>query len=284
MTPTVERLPRTLRCAERRVTLPRPLRIVSFLAPNLLGLYEYLARAIEEQLDYPTQLMTAASYADIADADLAFLCSLAYVEMASQGKAPVEPLAAPVLCGERYGGQPIYFSDVIVRRDSPFQSFADLRGRSWAYNEPRSQSGYGITRQRLLELGETGGYFGRVVQTGWHERSLRQVLAGEVDASAIDSHVLAVSLRDEPKLAAQLRIIDSLGPSTIQPVVANRRLPDYLKIELRTLFLAIADKPAARQVLRRAFIECFVAVDDSSYDDIRAMRGAAAAANFLELK
>jgi phosphonate transport system substrate-binding protein len=286
MTPTVERLPHSLRRAERHTpaTLPRPLRIVSFLAPNLLDLYQYLARAIEEQLDYPTELTTAGSYAAIADADVAFLCSLPYVEMASQGKAPVEPLAAPVLCGERYGGRPIYFSDVIVRHDSPFQSFADLRGRSWAYNEPRSQSGYGITRQRLLELGETSGYFSRVVQTGWHERSLRQVLAGEVDASAIDSHVLAVALRDEPQLSDQLRVIDSLGPSTIQPVVVSTRLPDALKAELRTFFLMIADQPRACQVLRRAFIESFVAVDDSSYDDIRVMRGAAAAANFLELK
>jgi phosphonate transport system substrate-binding protein len=284
MTPTVERSPRTVGRVERPATSPRPLRIVSFLAPNLLDLYEYLARALEEQLDYPTELTTAASYADLADADVAFLCSLPYVELADQGEAPVEPLAAPVLCGDRYGGRPIYFSDVIVRHDSPFQSFADLRGRSWAYNEPRSQSGYGITRQRLVEMGETSGYFGRVVQTGWHERSLRQVLAAEVDASAIDSHVLAVALRDEPKVAGQLRVIDSLGPSTIQPVVASCRLPDSLKAELRTFFLTIADHPPARQVLRRSFLERFVAVNDTSYDDIRAMRDAAAAANFLELK
>jgi phosphonate transport system substrate-binding protein len=279
MLPTAERLPR----ASHSATL-RPLHFVTFLAPNLLDLYQYLARRVAEQLDYPTELTTAESYADIHDADLAFLCSLPYVEMAGHGDSAIEPLVAPVLCGERYNGLPVYFSDVIVRRDSPFQSFADLRGRSWAYNEPHSQSGYGITRQRLLELGETRGYFGRVVQTGWHERSLRQVVSGEVDASAIDSHVLAVALRDEPDLAARLRIIDSLGPSTIQPVVVSSRLRDSFKAELRALFLTIADDPQARQVLRYAFIERFVAEDDSAYDDIRAMRDAAAAAHFLELK
>src|SRR5262249_20926425 len=98
------------------------------------------------------------------------------------------------------------------------------------------------------------------------------------------SHVLAVALRDEPELAAQLRLIDSLGPSTIQPVVVNSRLPDSLKTELRALFLTIADDPQGHQVLRHAFVERFVAVDDSAYDDIRAMRAAAAAAHFLELK
>jgi len=92
-----------------------------------------------------------------------------------------------VLDGDRYGGRPIYFSDVIVHRDSAFRSFADLRGRSWAYNEPLSHSGYGITRYHLLRMGETGGYFGEVIEAGFHEESIRMVARGEVHASAIDS-------------------------------------------------------------------------------------------------
>ena len=46
----------------------------------------------------------------------------------------------------------------------------------------------------------------------------------------------------------------------------------------------MADEPKACCVLQSAFIERFVAVDDSSYDDIRAMLRAAKAANFLALK
>jgi ABC-type nitrate/sulfonate/bicarbonate transport system substrate-binding protein len=55
-------------------------------------------------------------------------------------------LAAPLPAGARYGGKPIYFSDVVVRRDSPYQTFADLRGVTWGYNEPGSQSGYNVVR------------------------------------------------------------------------------------------------------------------------------------------
>ena len=79
------------------------------------------------------------------------MCSLPYVEFERRVSRRRVPIAAPVLRGERYGGRPIYFSDVIVHRDSPYRSFLDLRGRSWAYNEPLSQSGYGITRYHLLE-------------------------------------------------------------------------------------------------------------------------------------
>src|SRR5262249_19708899 len=147
---------------------------------------------------------------ELDSADVAVVCGLAYVERALRGDCPVEPIAAPVLRGARYGGRPIYFSDVIVRRDSPCRNFADLRGRSWAYNECHSQSGYGITRFVLARDGQAKGYFGRLVDAGWHERAVRLVATGECDASAIDSHLLAVIFRDGPDLVKELRIVDIL--------------------------------------------------------------------------
>jgi phosphonate transport system substrate-binding protein len=261
--------------------IPRPLRFVSFLAPNMYPVYEFIARYVGEVLDWPTALSVGSCYEETPDrADVAFLCGLAYVEMSRW----VEPLAAPVLCGERYGGRPVYFSDVIVHRNSPWQTFADLRGRSWSYNEPHSHSGYGLPRYHLVRLGETAGYFGRVVAAGWHECSIRWVADAVVDASAIDSQVLALALRDDPGLAWRLRVIATLGPSTIQPVVAARRLPAPVKEGVRAALLAMGQDPLAREGLGRGLIERFAAVGDGAYDDIRAMRAACAAASFLALR
>jgi hypothetical protein len=86
-----------------------------------------------------------------------------------EGISPAVPVAAPVLQGARYGGLPIYFSDVIVHADSGISSFSELRGRTWAYNEPLSQSGYGVTRYHLLSIGETGGFFGEVIEAGFRD-------------------------------------------------------------------------------------------------------------------
>ncbi len=262
------------------------LRFVTFLAPILYPLYEFITRHAGRRLGLATELAVGSSYAELGgeEVDVAFVCGLPYVELACGGEAPVEPLAAPVLRGERFGGRAVYFSDVIVHRASPWQSFADLRGCSWAYNEPHSQSGYGVTRHHLLCRGETNGYFGRVVEAGWHERALRLVAGREVDAAAIDCHVLAAALHAQPELAARVRVIDSLGPSTIQPVVAARRLPRRLRAELRAFLLGLANDPVARPHLDRALVQGFAAVDDASYDDIRAMLAAAQKANFLELR
>src|SRR5262249_24280321 len=160
---------------------------------------------------------------------VSFLYGLPYVRLTRRRPPQVELLAAPLLRGPRYGGRPVYFSDVIVRRDSRFRSFADLRGCRWSYNEPDSHSGYGVTCYRLVQMGETGGFFGKVVAAGLQQRSIRPVCAGKVDASAIDSHVLALELHIRPDLAGRLRVIDTLGPSTVQPVVASRRLPESLR-------------------------------------------------------
>jgi phosphonate transport system substrate-binding protein len=263
---------------------PRALRFATFLAPNLLPVYAFIARHVGARLGLAAELVVGTSYDGVAgQAHVSFLCGLAYVELVAEGE-PLEAVAAPLLQGGRYGGRPVYYSDVIVRRDSPFRRFADLRGRSWSYNEPRSHSGYGVTRYRLVELGETAGYFGQVVAAGWHERSVRLVHAGEVDASAIDSHVLALTLRDHPGLADGLRVIDSFGPSTVQPVVVASWLPGPLKEAVRAALVEMADEPAARAALARGMVERFVPVTDGSYDDLRRMRAACAAAGFLTLR
>jgi phosphonate transport system substrate-binding protein len=105
-------------------------------------------------------------------------------------------MAAP-----RYEDRPIYFTDVVVRHDRPWQSFADLRGRSYAFNHPGSHSGYNVPRDHLLRLGETRGYFGRTVASGSHPTSIRMVEAGEVDASGIDSTGLTSSAAGGPNWA-----------------------------------------------------------------------------------
>jgi phosphonate transport system substrate-binding protein len=261
----------------------RTLRLATYLAPNMFPLYAFIARYVQARLGISTELIVGSSYDRVSEqAEVSFLCGLAYIELRQLGE-PIEPLAAPLLYGERYGSRPIYFSDVIVRRDSPFRSFADLRGCTWSFNEPYSHSGPGITCYRLIEMGETQDYFGRVIRAGWHEQSIRLVHAGEVDASAIDSHVLTLTLHDHPDLADGLRVIDSLGPSTIQPIVAASWLEEGLKADLRSVLLEMNTDPAARTVMARRLVQGFTAVTDEDYDDLRRMRAACVAAGLATL-
>jgi phosphonate transport system substrate-binding protein len=265
-----------------RTMLRRPLRFASFLAPSLLPVYQAIAAHVGRRLDRPVEWFVGEHYEELARADVSFVCGLAYIELAHT--LGLEAVAAPVLRGERYGGRPIYFSDVIVRRESRFRTFHDLRGCSWSFNEPLSQSGYGVTRYHLVRLRETAGFFGKVIEAGFHSRSLDLVCRGQVDASAIDSHVLALALREQPELNEQIRVLGSLGPSTIQPVVVGTWLPPTLRGRIQAAVVDMVEEETGRSWLARGLIERFVPRRDSDYDDLRRMRRTCVAAGFLTLR
>jgi phosphonate transport system substrate-binding protein len=262
-----------------------PLRFATFLAPNMLPVYRFLATRIGDRLGRPIELTVGTSFDQFerAEADLGVICGLPYVWLADRRPRPVEPLAAPVLIGDRYGGRPVYYSDVIVRRESPITCLEELRGCSWAYNEPASHSGHTVTLYSLVRLGARPGFFGRVVEAGFHQQAIRLVHTGAVDAAAIDSQVLAIELRDHPQLADHLRVIGSFGPSSIQPVVAASRLPGRLKDPVRELLVELGDDPTARPLLAHGFVDRFRPVDDGAYDDIRAMLATVEAAGWTSL-
>jgi phosphonate transport system substrate-binding protein len=171
----------------------------------------------------------------------------------------------------RYAGRPVYCSDVIVRHDSPVSRLEELQGCSWADNEPASHSGDTVTLYSLVRLGARPGFLGRVVEAGFHQRAIRLVADGTVDAAAIDSQVLAIELRDHARLADGLRVVGAFGPSTIQPVVAASRLPAQLKNRVREVLVGLGYDPAARPLLEYGLIDRFTPIGDAAYDDIRAM-------------
>jgi phosphonate transport system substrate-binding protein len=252
------------------------LRFATFLAPSIRPLYEHVVEHAGRALGIGTSLHDGRHLGELGGADAVFVCGLPYVERSDR----LEALAAPVLRGERFGGRPVYFSDVIVRRGSGLRSFADLRGRSWAFNDRDSHSGYGITRHRLLSDGCAEGFFGEVQCAGFHSEAIRRVAQGRVDAAAIDCQVLAVELRARPGLGERIETIDSLGPSTIQPLAASRELPESLRAELREAVAAIPPS----ELLAAYEVERYVPVEDRDYDDIRAMLAACRNAGRLALR
>jgi phosphonate transport system substrate-binding protein len=249
------------------------IRFANFLSPLLQETYESLASYVGTYVDHPTVLHVGQSLQEFRDGlvDVGFVCGLMYVRMTSWSDCPVELLAAPVLRGKRYQKKPIYFSDVIVHRDSLYTSFDDLRGCVWAYNEDVSHSGYNLVCYSLLERGETLSFFGKTIETGSHLHSLRMVIDEQADAAAIDSHVFDMVVRADPEAAAQLRVIGMLGPSAIPPVVVAKSIDAELKRQLQVALVTLHHDHHAVSQLHKGSMERFVPVTDEHYQDIRAM-------------
>jgi phosphonate transport system substrate-binding protein len=216
-----------------------PLTFTSCQAPiaefTMKAVAEYLGDKLNLATRYIEDIAWPERYArlDVNQIDVGWICGTPYVRRHDELKLNIELLAAPVMAAPRYQNRPVYFSDVVVRRDSRFLTFSDLRGASWAYNEPNSHSGYHCVRWFLAQQKLDGRFFSRLIESGAHATSLDMILRGEADASAIDATVLEMRLAFEPVLRERIRIIEAIGPSPIPPYVIGTHVPAELRVALR---------------------------------------------------
>ena len=257
---------------------PPVIRFTSCQAPAAEAFCSAVAAYVGERLGIPVEFVDDLPWRerlrafDAGRIHVCWMCGLPYVWRSDRKTDPgLELLAAPVMEGRRYDDRPVYFSDVVVRSDTRCRSFAELEGTAWAYNEETSHSGYNVTRHRLARMGRARGFFGRVVVAGSHEAALRLLLAGRVDASAIDSTVLDLLRRRDPSLAGRLRTIDTFGPSAMPPWVVSRTVPRALRRALREALLTMSGDARGRTALAAGMVARFAPVRDRNYDPIRRM-------------
>lgn len=260
-----------------KLKVKKPLVLTTCMAPNMDFFCWELAGYITKRTDLPTRLILDVPWQererllDAGSVDLCWICGLPYVQKADQSPGKLLPLVAPVMAARRYHDQPVYYSDVVVHRDSPYYHFADLHGASWAYNEPNSHSGYGVVRYELARLGENFDFFTRVVESGSHQTSLSMIMHKEVDASAIDSTVLEMELANHPEYADSIRVVDTFGPSPIPPWITSERVLPSLRDTLQELLTQMHTTPEGLAILKAARVSRFAVVDDKEYDPIREM-------------
>ncbi len=271
----------------------RPVRIAlsaALVSEEGVPLYLRMIRYLSNKLGRQIELVNGLGYETISGMlndgvlDAAFIGGLPYVLLHDQPGADVELLAAPVMKAARYQDRPICYADLIVRKDSGIRSIHDLRGLTFVYNEETSNPGYNIPRARLLELGLTDGFFGMVMRSGSHEESIRMVAEGRADASFVDSLVLEYELAQGSSVADRVRVVESLGPTGIPPVIVRSDLPEGVRQGLQRHLLAMHEDPEGRRILDQVLIQKFVRVDDTNYDDIRERKSRADAAGFQHLK
>ncbi|HEV7922678.1 MAG TPA: PhnD/SsuA/transferrin family substrate-binding protein [Thermoanaerobaculia bacterium] len=224
------------------------LKLISYLAPSIpAGFFTLVARHLESATGLPADVTFETRISGPLDgdddpfadgrADVGFICSPSFRFL--RGRSPVELLPLPVPLDARAEGRPVYFADVVVHAASPVRRFEELRGAVWGYNDRNSKSGW------FSMLERTGGesFFNRMVHAGSHLRSLDLVLAGEIDAAAIDSNTLALRRRLDPALAGQMRVLESWGPFPIQPVIIRSAVA--VKERIREALLTMHQSHAA---------------------------------------
>jgi len=75
-------------------------------------------------------------------------------------------------------GWGVYWTMIVVARDSDIQSIEDLEGKKWAYPDAGSTSGFLVPTVMFKEAGVTPG---ETLEAGGHPESVRAVYNGEAD-------------------------------------------------------------------------------------------------------
>jgi phosphonate transport system substrate-binding protein len=144
----------------------------------------------EEALGVPVRLFTPADYNGVIQGliggtlDLAWLGASAYAAVWLADPDAVRP----VLVKTNHDGSYMYYSIGIARADSGITSLEDMRGRSFAFADPNSASGYLIPSVEIPQAGYSmvsGDYFGRVGFSGGHEQTIVAVVNGDYDAGVV---------------------------------------------------------------------------------------------------
>jgi phosphonate transport system substrate-binding protein len=171
-----------------------------------------------------------------------------------------------------YGGT-VYHSYIIVPKDSPVQHFEDLRGRTFAFTDPLSNTGTLVPTYMLAKMGEwPETFFKKTAFLGAHDRSIRAVAEGLVDGAAVDSLIWEYANRTGPEFTSRTRIVGISPPYGIPPVVASPYLAAGAKERIRQVFLDAHLDAQGEEILQGMMIERFVPIEDQAYDSIREMK------------
>jgi phosphonate transport system substrate-binding protein len=252
-----------------------PLRagVASMITPvSAVKYYQQVVDYLGEKLGVPSEMVHRTTYDEIDvmlennAVDVAFICSSPYV--LDNEKFGVELLVAPQVSGEVY-----YHSNIIVHKDSPIETFEQLRDLTFAFVDPKSNTGRLYPTYFLAKRDELPDSFFSSYQYSYsHNKSVEMVAKNRVDGASVDSIVYDYMVATGSPYAKQTKIIHRSPKFGIPPVVVPPNISPYLKESLRSIFLEMHDDPEGKLILEGMKIERFVEVPDANYDAIRAMR------------
>lgn len=248
----------------------------AFVSDKGMPEYEKMVEYIANKIGKPVEVVSGLSYEDVntlfaeGKIQVAFVCGYAYTKEGD--KIGMELLVAPVMKDPKYLNRPIYYSYVIVPKDSPTQTFADLKGKKYAYSDPLSNSGHNMPRYKLATMGFIeDDYFGVLDYSGSHEKSIEMVARKVYDGASVDSLVWDYDNKYYPENTSKTRILETMGPAGIPPVVVPEKLDLAVKEKLKDIFLNMHNDSKGKEILDKCMVEKFVVVEDSNYDSIRDM-------------
>jgi phosphonate transport system substrate-binding protein len=155
-------------------------------AQDRLANQECFRAKLEETLGVPVKLFTPADYDGVIQGLLGGSLDYAWLGPSAYAKIWLtDPNAVEIkLTKQNVDGSTGYYSIGIARADSGITDIATAKGKTFAFADPNSTSGYLVPGAEMLnELGQPlEEYFSEVSFSGGHEQTIVGVMNGDFDA------------------------------------------------------------------------------------------------------
>lgn len=191
--------------------------------------------------------------------DVGWFSPFAYVNAHKQ--IGVVPLATP-----RVNGKTSYNGYIISKKSSGIRSLEQLKGRSFAYVDTKSASGYLFARYILKQAGmNPEAMFSKVSFAGSHDKVIAGVLSGEYEGGATYNE--AYEKAKASGLAVdELSIIATTPDIQKDAIAASKDLPEKLCTQIRQAFLQFNQFSGIETP-----VDGFIEAKDENYDLIRSL-------------
>lgn len=249
--------------------------VSSMITPvDAVKYYQDVIDYIGEEIKHPVQMVHRRTYDEMdvllerGEVKVAFICSAPYIK--DREKFGVELLAAPSV-----NGRPTYHSYIIVNKDSAIKSFSELKGKAFAFTDPKSNSGRLYPAYLLKTMGYTPEkFFERFIYSYSHNKSVELVAKKIVDGAAVDNLVYEYMLKNDSPYAKQTRVIKRSPPYGMPPVVVTKDMDAGIREKMRNALLNMHKTEKGKAILNAMMIDGFVHIQDEAYNSIREMERA----------
>jgi ABC-type phosphate/phosphonate transport system substrate-binding protein len=176
-----------------------------------------------------------------------------------------------------------YCSQIVVAKNGPFQSLADLKGARAVFNGPDSQSGMNAFRDTIAPTSDGCPFFASVAESGGHLASMDAVANGRTDVAAIDAVCWALAEQEKPSLAKQLRVLAQTAQAPSLPFVTSTHLGTETHTKICAAVSRVLSNPQTEKSRKRLRICGFSKLSLADYQIILDMEADARARNYSVL-
>lgn len=220
-------------------------------------MYDEFINYLESELGRSVEIIQKQTYSEVkemfekGEIDAGIVC--AYLAVVGTEEGILNKLSMPIVSQEK-----TFTSYIITQKNSDIEQFNDLNGRSFAFSDPLSYSGYFYTKYDLQKASHSiNTFFSETYFTYSHDNTILAVANGLVDAGATHSSVYELLKKNNDPILNNIKVIAE-GPYVgNSPIVVNPNIDGALKEKLKDVIQGMHLNDRGQKALKKLDFDRF---------------------------